>query len=216
MAKNAGKIDIEMHKGTSNLTSFGGLCSVIELFFKMGLDKSIDALIGARNERGAKDSEHVLSLVLLNLGGGTAVDNLNFLREKLAFEKIGIRIPSPSAGREWLKSFHNPSEDSKRGMGQAFIPEENKYLSGWRDVFAKSFHFAWKLNPRAFLTLDIASLRRRCEDGRHGDRDGSGGCSVQLQGEQRILGLHNLLRGTWSDRLDEILRRERASGVEAA
>ena len=30
MAKNAGKIEIEMHKGTSNLTSFGGLCSVIE------------------------------------------------------------------------------------------------------------------------------------------------------------------------------------------
>ena len=155
MAKNAGKIEIEMHKGTSNLTSFGGLCSVIKLFFKMGLDKAIDALIGARNERGAKDSEHVLSLVLLNLAGGTAVDNLNFLREKLAFEKFGIRIPSPSAGREWLKSFHNPSEDSKRGMGQAFIPEENKYLSGWRDVFAKSFHFAWKLNPRAFLTLDM-------------------------------------------------------------
>ena len=118
MAKNAGKIEIEMHKGTSNLTSFGGLCSVIELFFKMGLDTAIDALIGARNDRGAKDSEHVLSLVLFNLAGGTAVDNLNFLREKLVFERFGIRILSPSGDRVLLKSFNNPSEDSKRGMGQ--------------------------------------------------------------------------------------------------
>lgn len=216
MAKNAGKIDIEMHKDMSNLTSFGGLCSVVKLFFKMGLDKSIDALIGARNERGAKDSEHVLSLVLLNLAGGTAVDNLNFLREKLGFERFGIRIPSPSAGGERLKSFNNPSEDSKREMGQAFIPEENKYPSGWRDVFAKSLHFAWKLNPRRFLTFDIASLRRRCEDGRHGNRDGKLRSAPQLQGQQRILGLHHLLRGAWSARLDEILRRERAAGVEAA
>ena len=103
-----------------------------------------------------------------------------FFREKLGFERFGIRISSPSADREWLKSFNNPSEDSKRGMGQAFIPEENKYLSGWRDVFAKSFHFAWKLNPRRFLTFDIAPLRRRCEDGRHGDRDGSLRSALQL------------------------------------
>jgi hypothetical protein len=48
----------------------------------------------------------------------------------LGFERFGIRISSPSADREWLKSFNNPSEDSKRVMGQAFIPEENKYLSG--------------------------------------------------------------------------------------
>lgn len=122
MAKNAGKIDIEMHKDMSNLTSSGGLCSVVKLFFKMGLDKSIDALIGARNERGAKDSEHVLSLVLLNLAGGTAVDNLNFLREKLGFERFGIRIPSPSAGGERLKSFNNPSEDPEERDGTSLHP----------------------------------------------------------------------------------------------
>jgi len=120
MAKNAGKIEVEMHKRTSNRTSPGGLCSVIKLFFKMGLDKAVDALIGARNERGAKDSGHVLSLVLLNPAGGTAADGLNFLREKLAFGQFGIRIPSPGAGREWLKSFNNPPEDSERGMGHAF------------------------------------------------------------------------------------------------
>jgi len=69
MPKNAGKIDIEMQEGSSNLTPFGGLCLTIRPFYKMGLDKAIDVCVGARNGRGAKDSEHVLALVLLNLVG---------------------------------------------------------------------------------------------------------------------------------------------------
>ena len=52
MAKNTGKIDIEMHKA-----SLGDFFSIIELFIKMGLDKAMEALRGARNERGTKDSE---------------------------------------------------------------------------------------------------------------------------------------------------------------
>ena len=181
MAENAGKIDVEMQKGNGNLTSLGGLCSIVKLFFKMKLNEIIDSCLGARSDRGAKDSEHVLALVLLNLPGGTCVDALEFLREKLCFEKFGICIPSPTACRDWLKVFHNPSEDFKRGMGHAFIPESNTYLKAWRDIFAKLFRFAWKLNSCTFLTFDIASLRRKCEDGRHRNRDESGRLAVQLQ-----------------------------------
>jgi hypothetical protein len=155
MPKNAGKIDIEMQEGSSNLTPFGGLCLIIKLFYKMRLDKIIDVCVGGRNGRGAKDSEHVLALVLLNLAGGTSVEGLSFLREKLNLEKFGIRIPSRTACREWLKLFHNPSEDSGRGMGKAFIPEENGFMRGWRDVFAEMFLYAWKLNPLKFLTFDM-------------------------------------------------------------
>lgn len=78
------------------------------------MDSKIDAAIRIRGERGAKDSEHVLALVLLNLAGGTAVDNLSILEKKLSFGRFGIRIPSPSACRLWLKSFHNASEEQKR------------------------------------------------------------------------------------------------------
>lgn len=155
MAEIARKIEVEIQNGDSNLTSFGGLCSIIRLFFKMKLDRIIDSFIGARNDRGAKDSEHVLALVLLNLAGGTSVDALSFLRKKLGLEKFGIRIPSPTACRDWLNLFHNPSEEPGRGMGRCFIPESNDCLNGWRDVFAKSFLYAWKLNPRRFLTFDM-------------------------------------------------------------
>jgi hypothetical protein len=94
MSKNAGKIDIEMQECSSNLTSFGGLSSIIRLFYKMGLDTIIDECVGARSSRVAKDSEHLLALVLLNLAGGTSVEGLCSLREKLGLEKFGIRIPS--------------------------------------------------------------------------------------------------------------------------
>ena len=119
MAERTKKIDIEIQEGESNLSSFGGLCSIVTLFFKAGMDRKIDATIRIRGERGAKDSEHVLALVLLNLAGGTAVDNLSILEKKLSFDRFGIRIPSPSACRLWLKGFHNASEEQKRGMGQA-------------------------------------------------------------------------------------------------
>lgn len=155
MAERTKKIDIEIQEGESNLSSFGGLCSIVTLFFKAGMDRKIDAAIRIRGERGAKDSEHVLALVLLNLAGGTAVDNLSILEKKLSFDRFGIRIPSPSACRLWLKGFHNASEEQKRGMGQAFIPKENEHLEGWRKVFSELFAFAWKLNPRSYLTLDM-------------------------------------------------------------
>ncbi len=155
MAENRRKIDVEMQKGGSNLTSFGGLCAIIKLFFKMRLGEIIDSCIGARKDRGAKDSEHVLALILLNLAGGKSVDALAFLREKLGLERFGIDVPSPTACRNWLNMFHNPSEDDKRGMGRCFIPESNSFLNAWRDVFAKLFRYAWSLNPLKFLTFDM-------------------------------------------------------------
>lgn len=165
MAEIARKIEVEIQNGDSNLTSFGGLSSIIKLFQKMKLGEIIDSCIGARKDRGAKDSEHVLALVLLNLAGGKSVDALSFLRKKLGLEKFGIRIPSPTACRDWLNLFHNPSEDSERGMGRCFIPESNAFLNAWRNILAKLFLYAWKLNPRKFLTFDMDDTEIQAEVG---------------------------------------------------
>ena len=115
------KIHIKIQQGKSGISSFGGLWSVVELFRKTGLPQLIDENIGVRRTRGAKDSEHILSLVLLQLAGGSAVDHLSFLKEKLSFEGLGVSIPSPTASRKWLGAFHNEREDEKRGMGKAFL-----------------------------------------------------------------------------------------------
>ncbi len=154
MTEKMKKIHIEIMKGKSGISSFGGLWSVVELFRKTGLPQIIDENIAARCKRGAKDSDHVLSLVLLQLAGGDAVDHLPHLKEKLSFEGMGITIPSPTASRKWLGAFHNQDEDKKRGMGKSFLPEENKYLEGFRKTLSSLLVFASKERPKEHLTLD--------------------------------------------------------------
>lgn len=154
MTEKTKKIHIEIMKGKSGISSFGGLWSVVELFRKTGLSQIIDENIAARCKRGAKDSDHVLSLVLLQLAGGGVVDHLPMLKEKLSFEGLGITIPSPSASRKWLGAFHNEEEDEKRGMGKSFLPEENRHLKGFRKTLSSLLAFASKERPKEHLTLD--------------------------------------------------------------
>lgn len=154
MTEKTKKIHIEIMKGKSGISSFGGLWSVVELFRKTCLPQIIDENIGARGKRGAKDSDHVLSLVLLQLAGGGVVDHLPMLQEKLSFEGLGITIPSPTASRKWLGAFHNEEEDNKRRVGKAFLPEENRYLRGFQKTLSSLLTFASKERPKAHLTLD--------------------------------------------------------------
>jgi len=154
MTEKTKKIHIELKSGESGITSFAGLWPAVELFRKAGLPRTIDSAVGARSSRGFRDSEHILSLVLLHLSGGSAADHLPFLKEKLSFEKLGVPVPSPSALRKWLNEFHNGDEDGKRGMGKAFIPEENGYLKGLGTVLSRLFAFAVTGAPRKHITLD--------------------------------------------------------------
>ncbi|MFA7620995.1 MAG: hypothetical protein WCY56_04010 [Aminobacteriaceae bacterium] len=142
--KNAalGRVRIEIQNGTSGMSPYGGLWPAVELFRQSGLPEAIDSCIGARSVRGYSDSDHALALTLLNLAGGSAVDHLKDLKERLCFEKLGVSIPSPTSARNWLKEFHNGDEDNKRGQGRAFVPGENACLSGFRTVFSRLLSFS--------------------------------------------------------------------------
>ena len=173
MAKNAGKIDIEMQDGESGISSFAGLWAIVELFRKTGLPEIIDSAAGARVSRGFRDCEHILAPVLLQLCGGNAADHLPFLKEKPFFKEPGISIPSPGAARTWLKEFHNGEEDGKRGTGKAFIPEENGYLKGSGTVLSRLFVFAAARAPRERITLDRDATFIETEES--GERTGTTG-----------------------------------------
>ena len=135
-------VPIEIQNGKSGISSFGGLWSAVRLFQLSGLPGVIDSAIGARSNRGYRDSEHVLALALLQLAGGRVVDHLSDLEGKLRFEELGISIPSPSSSRKWLSEFHNEEEDKERGQGRSFIPGENSYLAGFRTVFSHLLSFS--------------------------------------------------------------------------
>ena len=137
-----GQVHIEIQDGTSGMSPYGGLWSVVKLFRLSGLPEAIDSCIGARNRRGYSDSDHVLALTMLKLAGGSAVDHLKDLRDMLCFDRLGVPVPSPTSTRNWLKEFHNGREDENRGQGRAFVPEENSFLSGFRSVYSRLLSFS--------------------------------------------------------------------------
>jgi len=145
-------IKIEMAEGTSNLTPNASVIAIDKFFAQSGLSEVIDAAIGARNGRGASDSDQIKALVIGRTCGSKAIEHQKFLTGRV--DALGIAVPSVTANRTYLEIFHNGDEDEKRGMGQSYIPEENRYLSGFKRIHGFLFKIAHGLSPLKEITLD--------------------------------------------------------------
>jgi hypothetical protein len=71
----------------------------------MCLEEVINKNLGVRTSKGYSDSEHVLSMILMQMAGGSAVDHLHEFNETFSKE-LGFGIPSPTAARDYLNCFH--------------------------------------------------------------------------------------------------------------
>ena len=146
----------EEEKTLSGTTALAGLPVYLDLAKVLGLSRSIQEHLRIRkNSQGWTDVQAVMSLVLLNLAGGSCVDDLNILNADDGFCKILSRIeshglkrkarreleqrwrkgkkrfvPSPSAMFRYLSDFHGPDQENKRQYSKAFIPAPNKHLKG--------------------------------------------------------------------------------------
>jgi hypothetical protein len=141
-----------MVEGMSNVTPQASLYFVNELFERLGLSKAIDESIGARKSRGASDSDHIKTMVLSQICGSDTIEDQKTLASRVGV--LGIKVPSVSAARDYMREFHNYEGDSERGMGRNFIPECNEYLSGFAKVHEHVFNEAYKLRPLESITLD--------------------------------------------------------------
>jgi hypothetical protein len=130
-----------------------GLFSILNLYKHMGLEEVINKNLGVRTSKGYSDSEHVLSMILMQIAGGSAVDHLNEFNETFSKE-FGFGIPSPTAARDYLNCFHEEAEDAKRGYGRSFVPEGNEHLRGFSDIHLHVFEQAYKMRPISRITLD--------------------------------------------------------------
>jgi hypothetical protein len=158
----------EEEKRATGMTALAGLPLCLELSHKTGLAKSIERHITVRkNAQGWSDRQTVMSLILLNLAGGSCVEDLKVLESDAGFCEIlqkadlhGLKrserraqlfrwrkqrtrsVPSASAVFRYLAAFHDAGQQAHRQSGKAFIPEPNEHVKGFalvnRDMAAQS------------------------------------------------------------------------------
>ncbi len=171
----------ECERTGSGMTALAGLPPYLELAVVSGLTDSIrrHLRVCADQEQGWTDTQIVMPLVLLNVAGGSSVDDLNILEGDEGFAKVLRRVelhgllrkerrqlerrwrkerkravPSPPVVFRYLSAFDNPAEDAKRMAGHAFIPVPNKHLLALGRVNVDLLRFGQQKSPEGQATLD--------------------------------------------------------------
>ncbi len=173
----------EEEKKDSGMTALAGLPVYLDLAQVIGLSKSIQQHLKIRtNGQGWTDSQVVTSLVLLNLAGGTCVEDLKILEADEGFceilrksENHGLQrkirralerrwrkeknrsVPSPSAIFRYLSNFHDPEQEKLRKKTdiKAFIPAPNEHLKGLEQTNKDICGSLNLVNPQKTATLDM-------------------------------------------------------------
>lgn len=148
------KIEVGTTDKLQDITPFAGLLSIVELWNQLQLPQIIDTSIGVRKHRGYTDSEPLLSLVLLDLSGGSAVEYPEFLKGPLEMKSFPLAFPSPTSARNYVRCFHNESEDRKRGYGRSFISATNAALRGFEELHRHLLRCAFEASLQEELTPD--------------------------------------------------------------
>ncbi len=175
----------------SAVTNYGGVFPYLDLMRLTDLPNLVNEGLPLWRVKGWKHSDYIAALLALNLVGGDCVDDLLKLEgdpgislymgqiaratgvEKRSFSRGGERdIPSLTSVREWLSQFHNAEEDSKRGYGEAFVPEANEALRGLDGVngeFVKRGFLLYERSgkpgiTRATLEIDATYMETQKKD----------------------------------------------------
>lgn len=165
----------------SGMTALAGLPLYVELAQVAGLPQAIRRHVQARaGGQGWDDAQVILALVLLNLAGGEAVEDLGVLEQDAGLctvlrqvETAGLSrrardslarrwrqerrrtVPSPSAVFRYLAGFHDPEEEARRQAHTAFIPASRAALQGLRQVNAELLACLQRHRPQSVATLDM-------------------------------------------------------------
>jgi hypothetical protein len=125
------------------VTSFGGLPLVMETYRALGLPQSVQKHLPLLQRPGKyEEADYVESFLSLFAAGGDCLDDFHLLRQDVALQKLGLKVPSPEAARFFLNAFHEEEALAGRVPHQAFIPEETEWLEGLakvnRDLIGKA------------------------------------------------------------------------------
>ena len=178
MTQNFLPFQYEINRIENNLTSFAGLPLYIDLANAIGLTQSIEQSLQTKTQ-GWNDSQSILSLIMLNLAGGTCLEDIERLQNDEGLTKLLLKaetygmkrserrayerqfrkskkraLPSTSSLRRYLEQFHYAEQEDLREEGKAFIPEKNKFLQVLVKLNDKLIEFSQKQNLCKTATLD--------------------------------------------------------------
>jgi hypothetical protein len=141
--KKIKRTKIVIEEGDNTLVSYGGGILIDEFIRKLSLPQIIDNTVKVKErERGYKESEAILALVVSMITGGECLDDLFVLREEEGFKNIWRHgdIPHPTTMGDFLRRFN---------LGHI------RQLEG---VNAQTFHKVYLAAEKMFaITLDIDS-----------------------------------------------------------
>ncbi|MCU0663720.1 MAG: IS1380 family transposase [Myxococcota bacterium] len=168
------------------VTGRGGLLPYLDLMAKVELWELAGRLVKARSgSQGWSDGQLVAGVVLVNLAGGSCVDDLRLLesdaglgalvrqaevqgmsrQERRAFERRHRKgrqraLPSESALRRFLEASHDESYEAGRKESlaagvKAYIPKPNAVLSGLMELNAEVVSKMLHWAPLPVATLDM-------------------------------------------------------------
>ena len=163
------------------MTALGGLPVYLDLAKVLGLTRSIRQNMQVRRGgQGWADEQVVMALILLNLAGGSAVDDLRVLEEDEGFCRVLERceleglsrperravqrrwrkekrrsVPSPSAVFRYLEAFHDERQEEERVRGKAWIPSPTQALRSLQAVGKDLLAEIQRHRPETTATLDM-------------------------------------------------------------
>jgi len=179
----------ENERNAVGITGLAGLPLYLDLAQVAKLQQIIERQLGQLGPRqGWTATQHILSVVLLNLAGGDCVDDLELLNNDAGFGsvlrqaevyRLGRRkrralqrrwrkerkrfVPSPSSLRRFLALFHDPEQERQRRPGKAFIPTRNEMLRRLQNINTEFVSFVHSRHQEATTaTLDMDATLMEC------------------------------------------------------
>ena len=120
MTEKLNEIDIEVVEKTPEMTPYAGALPFMKMCEGMGLPGVINQSLNLRGPRGYKDSDHILSMITMQVLGGSTIDDLGTLKKNLETSASSFKITSPPATRSFLNCFHNDEEAKKQKQGYSY------------------------------------------------------------------------------------------------
>lgn len=104
----ARRVKIILEEGKDSIVSYGGGLLIDEFIHRLGLPGMIDTTVKVKErQRGFKESEATLGLMVSMITGGVCLDDLVVLREEEAFKHVWRHgdIPHPTTMGDFLRRF---------------------------------------------------------------------------------------------------------------